>query len=57
MEYGNCSLQLSNFRVYTYEDNYMTKFELDPEHLTPKRPFKIGDLMNCLPYGKFFIKE
>jgi len=33
----------------------MSKFEIDPEHLTPKRPFKVGDLMRCLPEGSFLI--
>lgn len=35
----------------------MSKYELDPENLTPKRPFKMGDLMRCLPDGTHFYSR
>lgn len=38
-------------KVYCYNDDYPTKFFVDPTNITPTRGYKLGDLINTFPDG------
>jgi len=37
--------------VYSYNDDYPTAVEIDPEHLTPRVGYRLGEVGNQLPDG------
>ena len=42
--------------VWSYNDSYPARIEVDGQNLTPNYPIKIGDLEKMLPYGMYLHK-
>ena len=37
--------------IYSYNSTYPVHFIVDPRNITPKRPYRLGDLVNTFPEG------
>jgi hypothetical protein len=42
--------------VWSYNDSYPGRIEVDCQNLTPSYPIKIGDIEKMLPYGMYLHK-